>query len=85
VSEYPYVVFKNRSPFLRAYDQEFYDLTDFGTRAETKSFFKPSQIQEAVAYDYSDTSWDISELGKRALQSDLAKALDPTQNPDDGF
>lgn len=85
VSEYPYVLFKNRSPFLRQYDQEFYDLTDFGERAETKSFFKPSQIQEAVAYAYSDTSWDISELGKRELQRDLVKALDPRQDPKDGF
>lgn len=52
-SEIPYVIYENRYPFLRQYDEDYYSLTKFNEWTETR-YFTPSMLQECIANEYSD-------------------------------
>jgi len=58
-----YEIYSNEYPFLRQYDDTYYNESGFGQLTETKSF-GPDLFQDMIASEYSDQVWGLS-LGKR--------------------
>ena len=79
-SEIPYVLYENKHPFLRQYDEDYYQLTQFNKWTETR-YFTPDMLQECIANEFSDEQWDLSLANKISLTEDLKKAMD-TKNTD---
>lgn len=75
-AQVPYEIYCNKYPFFRQYDNEFYSQTPFSKWTETR-FFQANQLQDCIANEYSEGTWELSERGKTQLYKDLVKAVDP--------
>jgi hypothetical protein len=78
----PYLVYQNKNPFMRDFDEDYYQGSEYNKWTETR-FFKYSQLQECIASEYSDQFWTLSQKSKKMLTRDLGKALD--EETDDNF
>jgi hypothetical protein len=43
IKERPYIIYENRYPFFRQYDDEYYNKTQFNKWTETR-YFKPEML-----------------------------------------
>mmetsp|Transcript_34734 Transcript_34734/g.53331 ORF Transcript_34734/g.53331 Transcript_34734/m.53331 type:complete len:178 (-) Transcript_34734:1000-1533(-) len=76
----PYLIYENKNPFFRQFDEEYYKETKFNRWTETR-FFNADQLQECIANEYSDYQWQISRLNSKQLSKDIMKSAD-SLNPD---
>lgn len=75
-TEIPYYVYQNRNPFLRLYDEAYYHSSKFDRWTETR-FFEADQLQDCIASEYADRTWEISSKDKEMLAADLQRAVGP--------
>jgi len=82
-TEIPYYVYQNRNPFLRVYDEAYYHSSKFDRWTETR-FFEADQLQDCIASEWADRTWEISSKDKQMLAADLQRAVSqkPTTRQD---
>jgi hypothetical protein len=73
-----YKFFSNKNGFLRTYDQDFFETSPFDEWTETR-FFEPSNIQESMFREYSNTLWDITDATKVQMAMDMYKSFNKPQ------
>lgn len=74
-SNVPYFVYRNENPFLRQYDEDYYQASQYTEWTETR-FFQSDQLQDCILSEFSDQSWQISRKDKLLLKRDIIKAAD---------
>jgi len=77
-TEIPYYVYDNSNPFLRAYDEAYYHSSKFDRWTETR-FFAHQQLQDCIASEWADRTWEISSEDKKMLAADLQSAVAPRE------
>jgi len=78
-TEVPYSIFKNEHPYLRLYDKEMWESSEFDKMTET-NYFDPSQVQECMMSSYSDDRWAISSENFMQMREDIKKATSPVDH-----
>jgi hypothetical protein len=59
---------------LRQYDEAYYHSSKFDRWTETR-FFEADQLQDCIASEYADRTWEISSKDKEMLAKDLQRAV----------
>jgi len=65
-SSIPYKIYENDNPFFRQFDEIYWKSSKFSNWTET-NYFRPSEVQECVAQEYSDQKWLISKKNRDKL------------------
>ena len=76
-SKHPYMIYENKNPFIRQYDQSFLDDSNYVNWTETR-FFNADQIQDCIASEYSDQSWGLAKDNIKNLGRDIQKSINQT-------
>lgn len=61
---------------MRQYDEAYYHSSKFDRWTETR-FFEADQLQDCIASEYADRTWEISSKDKEMLAADLQRAVSP--------
>ena len=58
------------------YDEAYYNSSKFDRWTETR-FFEAHQLQDCIASEWADRTWEISSKDKQMLAADLQRAVGP--------
>lgn len=78
-STVPYTLFSNSHPFLRDYDEDMWQHSNYSKWTETR-FFEHDQVQECMISSFSDNKWDLTVENENQMKQDLAKAINEQNN-----
>lgn len=63
---YPYELYQSKHSYLRTFDQERWDKSDFSDWTETRGF-KLDQVQESMFSKNPDLKWELTRSRKDQL------------------
>lgn len=70
----PYVVYDDKYPLQRTYNETIFKESPYSKWTETR-FFAPAQIQDTVFSEFAQFNWLVSEDNKADLQKDILRAM----------
>lgn len=79
LQQIPYRLYKNDNPFFRQFDETYWKASKFSNWTET-NYFKPGEVQECVAQEYSDDKWLISDKNLEKLKENIAEIVNKDEN-----